>query len=254
MIRMLKTKSFRFWIGLGAIFALAPVILSAVGGYVLLDYGVIAAVQDVADRQRKQIAPVQNLRILLADTLASVDEFVDGADAARPQQYRALRTRIETEFSGLDRNLQSDPAARDLLKRAREDWVAADHDANELISVSGQAGDDDALKRMERFHGQIFSASDKLAAVHRQLFDAIEKDHDHAILFYERSLWIAGIAGGVSFLMVVGGVLLVGRVMASSVDRLVDGAERFANGDRGLSDQGSSAARAQSRLRRSSTS
>ncbi|MBD1545333.1 sensor domain-containing diguanylate cyclase [Roseibium aggregatum] len=231
MLRLLKAKSFRFWIGLGAFFALAPLILSAVGGYTLLNYGVIAAFQDVAERQRVQVVPVQNLRILLLDTLAPVDEFLDGADATR-LEYRALRTQIETGFSALDKSLQSEPEARDLLARAREDWSAADDDANELISVSVQAGDADALVQVQRFHGQIASATDKLMAVYRQLFEKIENDHDGAHLYYERSLWIAGIAGGVSLSMVIGGIALVSRIMATSVDRLVDGAERFAGGDR----------------------
>jgi diguanylate cyclase (GGDEF)-like protein len=61
---------------------------------------------------------------------------------------------------------------------------------------------------------------------------AIDADHDRALRTYERSLWLAGIAASVSLLAVIAGVVLIGRVMSTSVDRLVAGAARFAEGDR----------------------
>jgi diguanylate cyclase (GGDEF)-like protein len=45
-------------------------------------------------------------------------------------------------------------------------------------------------------------------------------------------MWLAGIAAGVCLLTIIAGVVLIGRVMSASVDRLVDGAIRFSEGDR----------------------
>lgn len=47
LIGSLKTKSLRFWVGLGMLVALLPVVASAAGGYLLLNWGVIAPFHDV---------------------------------------------------------------------------------------------------------------------------------------------------------------------------------------------------------------
>ena len=227
-----KTRSFRFWIALGMVLALAPLAVSAVGGYLLLNRGVVASFQDVANRQRTQIVPAQRLRLLIWDTVAAVDEFVEAGDATRGLEYRALRGQIESVFASLGEAMKNEPAARTLLERARDDWTVADHSATELVSVSMAPEDPRAVEMMERFHGQVAASSDKLAALSDQLRGDIESDHDAALLFYERSLWLAGIAGAVSLLTIIAGVILIGRVLAGSVDRLVNGAVRFAEGDR----------------------
>ncbi len=232
MSRFFKTRSFRFWIALGMILALAPLAVSAIGGYILLNHGVVASFQDVADRQRTQVVPAQRLRLLIWDTVAPVDEFVEAGDGTRALEYRALRGQIESAFAGLDEAMKGEPAARTLLERARDDWTAADHSATELVSVSMAPEDPRTIEMTERFHGQVAASSDRLAAIYDQLGGDIEHDHDAALLFYERSLWLTGIAGAVSLLTIIAGVILIGRVLAGSVDRLVNGAARFAEGDR----------------------
>ncbi len=229
---MFKVRSLRFWIGLCMMLALVPLATSAVGGYFLLNHGVNAAFRDVAFRQGAQIIPAQQLHLLMMNTLAPVDEYVDGGDMNQRLAYRVLRGRIETGFDRLGKALRSEPAAKELLDRAREDWTAADHNATELISVSLKAGDPHARESMQRFHGEVAAATDKLGAVYEHLAGDIKQDHATALLFYERSIWLAGIAAVISLLTAIGGVVLIGRVMAASVDRLVDGAARFASGDR----------------------
>jgi diguanylate cyclase (GGDEF)-like protein len=229
---LLKAKSLRFWISLSMMIAITPLVVSAVAGYVLLNHGVIASFQDIADRQRIQINPTQRLRLLIWDALVPVDEFVEEGNQIHQAAYRSLRAQIEAAFARLDEAMKSEPAARTLVQRARDEWTAADRYANGLISVPAQPDDATAAENADRFHGEIAAASDKLAAVYDQLNRDIEDDHDVAILFYERSLWLTGIAGAVSLLMIIFGVLTIGRIIAVSIDRLVDGAARFAEGDR----------------------
>jgi diguanylate cyclase (GGDEF)-like protein len=85
---------------------------------------------------------------------------------------------------------------------------------------------------MERFHGAIDAASDKLAAMAAALDADVTADHDEALRFYERADWIFGIAAAVSLLAILAAVVVIGRILSASVDRLVAGAARFAAGDR----------------------
>lgn len=232
LIKLLRTKSLRFWVAMGMVIALVPLVLSAAGGYVMLNRGVIAPFHDVAFRQREQIDPTQLLRLMIWETLPLIGEFVEDRDQARLLPYRSLRAQIEAGFARLIGAMKGEPTVQVLLRRARDDWTVADRHATELISVTRPPGDAGHLAILQRYHGEIASAEDKLAAVYKAIVADINADHDTAILFYERSLWIAGIAGAVSLLAIALGVFVIGRILSGSVDRLVDGAIRFAEGDR----------------------
>ncbi|ODR93775.1 hypothetical protein AUC70_08970 [Methyloceanibacter stevinii] len=229
---LLKTRSLRFWTGFSLAIAILPLALSAVGGFFLLHHGVIAGFKDVSYRHHEQIAPTQRLRLSILESISPVDEYVDGAGATRPLMYRELRKRIETEFAALTKSLRAEPEAQELVRRAYEDWSKADHDAAELIARSGGNLGPGVLEKVEQFHGDVFSAVDKLSAVYDRVSQDIEKDHEVALRSYERAIWLGGIAAGVSLLTAIFGIILIGRIISGSVDRLVDGASRFAEGDR----------------------
>ena len=160
-----KTRSFRFWLTAGLILAVVPIAVSAVFGHFLLKRGVIAPFADVADRQRYQLAPAYRLRSTLLDAVEPIDEFIDDGDPTQPPAYRIMRERIEAAYADLHDHLQHDLEPRTLVERSRDDWTAADAVANEVISVRRPAGDPRGVELMERFHGLIESAVDKLGAV-----------------------------------------------------------------------------------------
>lgn len=161
-----------------------------------------------------------------------VDEFVGNGNARSLDSYRSLRAQIESGFADLVEAVAGEAAILTLVERARENWTAADGYATALFSVPTEAGNRRTVEMMQRFHGKIVATSDRLEAVYQQLAGEIQKDYEVAALSYERSIWLAGIAGALSLLALAGGVLLIGRILGASVDRLVDGAVRFAEGDR----------------------
>lgn len=169
---------------------------------------------------------------MIWEALSSIDEFVEDHDPAHLPPYRNLRTQIETTFAELSGALKDEPAVQAILDSVRNDWTVAERHATTLISVVSPAEDAEKNAIFHRFHGGVAAASDKLAAVYTRIAVRIDEDYDIAVRFYERSLWLAGIAGVLSLLTVALGVLIIGRVLSNSVDRLVDGAIRFAEGDR----------------------
>ena len=227
-----KTRSLRFWVAMGMFMAIAPLTVSAAIGHVMLNRGVIGAFHDVSTRQAEQVRPIQNLRILVWDTLIPVDEYVDEGGAERPLLYRALRARIETGFVDVRSALTADAAALQHLDNAFESWKLADAQATELVSVYHLPGDPVAALAMERFHGHVAATSDRLGQTYDAIAAIIEADHQAAMDLADRAELTAGLALVLSLIAVVGGVTIVGLIMARSVDRLVDGAARFASGDR----------------------
>ncbi len=232
MLKFIEGKSLRFWVALGMFIALAPLAVSAVGGFILLDLGVIRPFSDVAHRQRYEILPVQNLRLLILETDPSLDDYVELKDYRSLDAYRAQREKVEREFSAASEALKDEPSLQDLLARARTNWASADRHANSLISAPSPTATPEDLKLQRLYQDEITAANDKLAAIHERLVADLNADHDTAVRAYEHAIWIAAIAGLLALQMVFAGVYLIGRVMASSVDRLVKGASRFAEGDR----------------------
>ncbi|MCC2110923.1 MAG: diguanylate cyclase [Hyphomicrobiales bacterium] len=198
----------------------------------MLDRGVIAPVHDVADRQRNQLIPAEHLQHLIWATLIPVDEYVEDGNPLHREAYRSLRGQIESNLAGLIEAVEGELGTKTLVQQARENWAAADRLATALISVPPNPVHRETIALAERFHGEIVSTSDTLEAAHEKLAEKVLKDHDIAILNYERSMWIAGIAMGISVLAMVAGVFMIGRIIGISVDRLVDGAVLFAQGDR----------------------
>lgn len=229
---LIKDRSLRFWVALGMLISLAPLSLSAMFSQFVLNRGVVEAFQDVAERQRNELGPVQNLRILIWDTLVPVDEYVNEGGAQRPLLYRELRNRIETAFAEVRVHFTDDPEALQHMDAALTSWQAADMNATELITDFLLPDDPAAERQLKLFHGHVAAASDRLGQAHDTIVSIINRDHQSAI---DQSNWAGQIFGGalaLSLLAMVAGVGLIGVIMSRSVDRLVDGATRFADGDR----------------------
>lgn len=224
--------SLRSWVLLALALAVLPLLVSAVLGFVLLSHGVLAAFDDVARRQRYQLEPTQSLRLLLLETGEPLDVFVDDADPTQPPTYRELRQQIEARFASLHENLRTEAELQALVERARDDWSTADGEATEVISIRRPPGDPHGAELMQAFHGKIAAAVDKLGAASNRIEAQLRPDHDQALLDFERSEWVAGIAAAISLLGIAAGAFAIGRMLSVSVDRLVDGAARFAAGDR----------------------
>ncbi|HET8633770.1 MAG TPA: diguanylate cyclase [Gemmatimonadales bacterium] len=227
-----RGASLRAWVGLGMALAIIPLVASAVGGYVVLKHGVIESLRDIASRQRNEIDPAQRLRLLLWETSPPLDEYMDEGDPRRPAEYRAARERVEAAFATVHAQMARDPEMQQLVERARDDWTAADRVATEALSVRRTPGDPHGAELMDAFDGLVQSSVDKLGAVYASLDTDLRADHDAALRAYDRAEWLAAAAAIVSLLAVLAGAAVIGRVMSGSVERLVEGAQRFAAGDR----------------------
>jgi diguanylate cyclase (GGDEF)-like protein len=225
-------RSLRSWVAIGMALALLPIAVSAVVDHLLLERGVIATFQDVAARYRDQIGPTQSLQLALWEAAVPVDEYLDAHEARDVAAYRAERTHIEAGFATLHRQLDSDAGLRGLLERAQADWSVADGIASELISTERAPGDAHGVELADKFDGLIASSVDKLHAVHEDLDADLQADHADALVSYERVQWVAGIAASASLLLMIVGTAGIGRIIVTNVERLVDGARKFAAGNR----------------------
>lgn len=212
--------------------ALLPLAISAFIGFHFLNSGVIHSYRDVSQRLHAQIAPLQILRLEVHEAIVPVDEFLEDGDPAHQAAYRTTRNNVEDHFARLLKNMDGDPNVKSLLSRARADWSDADKHAMEILNSFEKRGTPQITSAILRFHSEITATVDKLQTGYMQINASVDKDFRKADLYYERTLWIIGISIGVSLCAIIISVTLVSRMLAASVDRLVEGATRIADGDR----------------------
>jgi diguanylate cyclase (GGDEF)-like protein len=209
-----------------------PLAASAVIGFVILHRGIVADFRDVATRQREQVRPLQHVQLDLWETTDPVLLYLGDHDPAEQAAYRQLRERIESGFAGLHAALAGDGGARLLVDRARADWTEADRIAGEILSRRWMPGDPNGMAAGRRFETTIAASIDRLSAVERNLTASVDADYHDADRSFERVEWVAAIAAVVSIALMAAGAFVIGRILLASVDRLVEGAARFAAGDR----------------------
>lgn len=227
-----QRTSLAVWVVLGMALAVLPLAASAVVNHLYFDRAVLSAFDDVSTRYRDQIAPTQRLQVLLWEAAVPVDEYLDSRAAEQRLMYRELRVEIEQTFSRLPAALDGEPELIALLQQAAKDWQRADAAATQLLASPGALGDPEAIVRVDHFNAVIAATADKVRALDRILAEDLETDHRAANLSYERSRWLAGICGALSLLFMALGLVVISRIMLVTVSRLVQGARRFAAGDR----------------------
>lgn len=220
------------WVRLGMSLAVVPLLVSMAVVHFLMSHQALGAFDDVAARYRDERAPLDDLRVELWEAQAPVAAYLEDRQPTEPALYRERRVAIESGFARLHSVFATDRAMSALLARAQDDWSAADRIAAGLLAHPAAPGDPGDATLENDLDARIMAAADKLRAIGSQVDRAIEADHAAAERASERALWLSGIAAFVSLLMAVLGVAVISRIMLRNVHRLVDGARRFAEGDR----------------------
>lgn len=225
-------RSIRFWMAVSLSVAIVPLGTTGLLGYFAIKHGMLDSFKDIAYRQYNHVISTQKLQVSLWETLTPIDLYVTNKNPSDPGAFSALRQQIEEQFARLHSELKSMPEAQTLLERSRADWSTADRLATETILVQREVSDDKDAELIDKFRSLIASANDKLGVINKENSLAINKDYSNALHAYERLDWITGIAATISLLLSLTSIWMVGRILVSNIDRLVDGATRFGAGQR----------------------
>ena len=223
-----KSGSIRTWIGIGMVVALLPLLFSGITGYLVLNRDVIPLFRKTLSPQHDKIDPTQSLRLLIWSSVTPVEGFADDVNTSQVRTYKAVRTKIAEAFANLKPGLQRDLELSALIDKAHEDWIAADSLASELVAQGG-SGDRQLLAA---FHQRIVAADKKLASVCESLTkDAVMSQEATVDLFNRFEKVVFGFAA-VSLMAFVVLFIIIGQRLSRSTKRLVEGAQRFASGNK----------------------
>jgi diguanylate cyclase (GGDEF)-like protein len=226
-------RSMSSWIAIGMGLTVLPLVVSAIVVHVWFHGAALADLDDIATRYRDESGPLRELQIALWEAAVPVEEYLDAREATQPGAYREQRIRIEGLFVRLDQAFAREPPLRKALGRAEESWSEADRVAGDLLAHPGPPGDPVAIERADHFNALVGAAADVLRAVDRDVHTILDADHAAADRSNERSKWATAIAAGLSLITMIVGITIIMRILLANLTRLVDGARKFAEGDRG---------------------
>lgn len=222
--------SLRHSLVLSMVLTLLPLLVSAGLGYFILHKTVVGDYQDVAHRQHDLLLPIRRMQLLMLRMEIPLEEYLISGSEAKLRDFHGLRQEVESSWPRIMPLLDGELAA--LTERSRSDWSSMDGVAADLVAAKESGNREALLQSQGRFDSLQASVHDKLEALSVLIEQDIERDYRDASLGLERSEWVAGIAAGISLLLMVGGITIFYGTILNSVNRLIEGAGRFSEGDR----------------------
>ena len=227
-----SSMSLRTSLLISMLLTLLPLLLSAVLGYYVLNHTVIADYRDIASRHRMQIDPLRRLQVAMLQAEHPFVEYLATGKQENLRLYRTMIGEVEADFVQLSKQLQTDDTLSKLLASTQEDWRGLEQSVTDILAFKDSGNSVRQTEAMSRFDSFQAAATNKLGTMHTLIETELAKDYQDAAFGYERSKWVAGIAGAVSLMLMAGGILMFTRNIMSSIDRLVEGVELFASGSR----------------------
>jgi diguanylate cyclase (GGDEF)-like protein len=220
-------RSLSFWVGLSIVLTVLPLVIAACAIHVL-SQSVAADYDDLSLRYRDQVVPLRQLEVSLWESATHVDNFVETREPRSLEALTAARERIRVDLRQLGASFGSASSEARAIDEVGSAWGRAEACLPRIVAV----GIEPAVADIDRFEHEIASAQAVLARVEKAVSGDVAADHVAAVRGYRRSNWVNLLsvlvaAGGTLF-----GVGLISRVMLANTTRLVDGARKFADGER----------------------
>lgn len=212
--------------------AVLPLAASSVAVHVFQSGPALEAFDDVAARYRDQVRPLAAVQTRLWMAADAIESYVETSDTRHAASFAASRPWIDATFAQLEHAVEGEPGLESRVRRADAAWNVAARAAGELGAHPNQSADPKETSRTEALDDEIEAAATSLGGALADIAAALDADHTRAVRAYARSRWYAAVGTVLSLICIVGGVLIIVRVMRISVGRLVTGARKFSAGDR----------------------
>lgn len=227
-----KSLSLKWRLLLTQAFILLPLLVATVAGFYLITNVVMKDFKDVMHRYQAQVEPIRALQLAMHQVEIPLEEYLITGSPERMGEFRAARQEVEQKFSKLLVEFKPDPELTNLLESAQAQWNHTHSDVTKLL----EANELDRTKRISagltRFDSHKAVAYDKLEAAASLITEVVEADLRDATLALERTEWIAVIALIVCLFVAAFGIYIFIMTIINSIDRLIEGVERFSQGDR----------------------
>lgn len=231
-IQFLYRQSLRSWIIIAMIFAVLPLMASAVSGYIVYHRTIVQPFREVLSTQQDMLISLQRIQGDYWLVSEAVNAYVLTGDPAQAKRFATARNHVETQFDRMERAVADQPVLAVPVQAARAEWALVAATAQGLLDrerpdLADAIGDLGQVLEVER---QLPAAALKLEELLRDVRLINEANHAETLRAF-RVIEYGALAALVLSIGMMGlGGFIVNRAIVLSADELVAGAKRFAEG------------------------
>ncbi len=226
-----RRRTLRFWLGLGLLLSVLPLVLAAVAGYLYVEREIVRPLAAILQQERAVLDLAQDMPTRLWDATIALKNYRIEGSRENAVAFRERAEGIKATFEHLQVELgNATPAA--LLGVAERHWNQAVRTAQTLIAMPRGAAVAEAAARLDAFELSARRGAGALSELHADLLRRVEATRGRVQQARERLKTMAWAAAGTVLAFLMGGIVLVERSVVARVRTLAASAARIASGDR----------------------
>jgi diguanylate cyclase (GGDEF)-like protein len=221
-----RARSLRFWLILSSSLALAPLMIAAAVGYYLHQQTFEGPLAEIAREEHLVRAPLEQLPIALWEVVMPLTMLVADGEERHAERFRREAAEVHDVFEDLVEAVEQYPQMVGSIDEARKLWMIAATLGEAFVTASAEDRTPLALHAIER-------AIDRAARVLTQTHERVAADiaaRQDAI--QASTIRDEIIAFAVSLVFMTISLAAIDKSLGGSIDQLVEGAARVAQGDR----------------------
>ncbi|WP_105170050.1 sensor domain-containing diguanylate cyclase [Pseudoalteromonas sp. T1lg23B] len=231
-VRFWKKRSLRFWLTSGLVITISPFIVFSILTYAFVHERIVNPLLALSSEQLDIISPINNLQTTLWDISNTVTGFAINGDPSHREDYAVQAQRIDDAFSKLSK--ASNPAhvrLNDDIAIAQQQWLSVAAHSEVVLRQSHIHGNQAFGSQVIKFENEINRLGYELEQIYEDLQQQNEQLHQQVIetLEHANRIYVLVLLSAVALGLL--GLVIINRSLLSSMDKLTEGASKFATGD-----------------------
>lgn len=226
-----QQRSLKFWLASGLVMTIAPVCLLAVLGYLRFHSEIVQPLVAVTEEQSQVLQPLNRIEVNLWDVSRAVVDYSATGQRGYADSYVEHRDLIDQAFVRLEQAVAGQPLLEQDVRQALADWRAVTGDSEQVLGLPSRMMDASRSQPLLAFEDDIDRLGHDLGKLFEDVRLANEASHRRALVAITRFDQLALAALLLSVVFGVLGLWIINRSLIDSMNRLSDGAMKFADGD-----------------------
>lgn len=229
-LRGLRHLSLKQRLGLGMGIIIVPLLLIAMGGYILFQYAV-ETLETSHEEIQNEMMPVVRLQELLLLAQMPANDYLIHGQANERDKFARYRKAVNAAFERVFAAPFEKAEKRAFVQRAWDSWQAGERLSNQIFALADPVGNRSGAELMMQLDERLQAASDQLKLVTELALSELSGQHD---LVHQLNLQLSVIL--VVFLAMVTLVVFIGLYLVrqwifAPLEQLRTAAEQIGTGN-----------------------
>ncbi|MCF6437711.1 sensor domain-containing diguanylate cyclase [Pseudoalteromonas sp. MMG022] len=231
-VRFWQKRSLRFWLTSGLVMTISPFIAFSILTYLFVNERIVSPLLTLSSEQLGILSPVNALQKNAWDVSRAITNFTIDGDANYRAEYTAHAQQIDDAFSQLNQSpsVVYSRLNEDLLI-AQQQWTKVASHSEVILGMPHNHDYSESGSRVIEFENEINKLGYELEQIYEDLQQHNEQLHHQVLKTIEQAERLYVLVLFLAVLLGLLGLVIINRSLLSSMDKLTEGASKFATGD-----------------------